>query len=196
MKTVVYFVAAAVLIAVVFFVFRVIVRHDYRRNGRATWRSSLLETLVMCLYLSFPYLYNPPEWVAPWSRKVPVGEPLRTVGRLCIAIGMVSSFGTGFWFGIGRGLGLRVKGLIQSGPYRVTRNPQLVFFGLVPLGCALLWPSWYALGWLALYGFLLHPMVLTEEEHLLAVFGEEYARYCRQVPRYFGVWWKREEPGA
>ena len=29
-------------------------------------------------------------------------------------------------------------------------------------------------------------MVLTEEEHLRRVFGEDYARYCDRVPRYLG----------
>ena len=49
----------------------------------------------MCSYVSFPYLYSPSQWVWPWSHKVPVTEPLRTVGRVCIATGMVSAFGTG-----------------------------------------------------------------------------------------------------
>ncbi len=30
-----------------------------------------------------------------------------------------------------------------------------------------------------LYGVVGHVMVMTEEEHLLAVHGEEYARYCQ-----------------
>ena len=194
MKTAIYFVAAALLIAFAFVVFRVFARRDYQRKGRLTLLSSLLELLVMSLYVSFPYLYNPPQWVSPWSREVPVSEPLRTVGRACIAIGLVSAFGTMLWFGLRRAFGLQVKGLIQSGPYRVTRNPQLVFFVPVVLGCVVLWPSWYALGWAALYGIVLHPtMVVTEEEHLLAVHGEEYARYCQRVPRYVGAWWRRAE---
>jgi len=196
MKTLTYFGAAALLIAFAFFVFRVIVRREYQWKGRATLLTSLLEMLVVCLYLSFPLLYNPPRWMAVWSRKVPVSEPLRIVGHVCIAVGLAASFGTMFWFGIRRAFGLQVKGLIQSGPYRLTRNPQLVFFVLVVLGCVVLWPSWYALGWVTLYGMVFHPMVVTEEEHLLAVFGEEYARYCRRVPRYVALWWKRKEGAA
>jgi protein-S-isoprenylcysteine O-methyltransferase Ste14 len=191
MKTVIYFGAAALLIALAFVVFRVIVRRDYQRKGRATLLSSLLELLVMGLYVGFPYLYNPPQWVLFWSRAVPVSEPQWILGVVCIVIGLISTFGTMFWFGLRRAFGLQAKGLIQSGPYRVARNPQLVFFVLVVLGAVVLWPSWYALGWVALYGMVVHPMVVTEEEHLLAVFGEEYARYCQRVPRYVGLWWKR-----
>ena len=123
----------------------------------------------MCSYVSFPYLYSPSQWVWPWSHKVPVTEPLRTVGRVCIATGMVSAFGTMFWFGLRRAFGLQANRLIQSGPYRVTRNPQLVCFSLVVLGTVVLWPSWYALGWATLYGIVAHLMVVTEEGHLLAV---------------------------
>jgi len=27
-------------------------------------------------------------------------------------------------------------------------------------------------------------VVLTEEEHLRNIYGEEYVQYCKQVPRY------------
>jgi protein-S-isoprenylcysteine O-methyltransferase Ste14 len=196
MKTGTYFGAAGLFIALAFVVFRVIVRRDYKRKGRATLLSSLLETLVMGLYLSFPYLYNPPQWVSFWSGEVPVGGTVRAVGVIWILAGLVSAFGTMLWFGLRRAFGLHVKGLLKSGPYRVTRNPQLVGFSLVVLGCAVLWPSWYALGWAVLYGMMAHLMVMTEEEHLLAAFGEEYTRYCRRVPRYVGSWWKRDEAAA
>jgi protein-S-isoprenylcysteine O-methyltransferase Ste14 len=94
-------------------------------------------------------------------------------------------------FGLRRAFGWQVEGLVRSGLYRVTRNPQLVGGVLMVIGPALLWPSWYALGWVLLYGVVGHLMVMTEEEHLHQVHGEEYERYCEQTPRYLGRWWKR-----
>ncbi len=47
--------------------------------------------------------------------------------------------------------------------------------------------SWHALGLVVLFAAIAHLMVLTEEEHLRRVFGEEYARYCARVPRYLGL---------
>jgi protein-S-isoprenylcysteine O-methyltransferase Ste14 len=137
--------------------------------------------------MSFPYLYNPPEWAWFWSQDVPVGAPLRTIGMLCIVVGLVSAFGTMLWFGLRRAFGLGVDRLVQTGPYRLTRNPQLVGGSLLAIGSFALWPSWYGLGWVALYGFVAHLMVLTEEEHLRDVYGEDYVRYCERVPRYIGI---------
>ena len=37
-----------------------------------------------------------------------------------------------------------------------------------------------------LLAIILHVMIVTEEEHLRAVFGEDYRRYCERVPRYLG----------
>jgi protein-S-isoprenylcysteine O-methyltransferase Ste14 len=195
-RIVAYFLAAGLLIGAAFSVFRMFARSDYQRKGRLTLRTSLLEMLVMVLYVSFPNLYNPPRWVAFWSGDVPVSEHLRIAGVLCIVVGCVSAFGTMFWFGLRRAFGLQVEGLVQSGPYRVTRNPQIVGFALVVLGAAALWPSWYATGWVMLYGVIVHLMVRTEEEHLLSVCGEEYARYCQRVPRYVRSLWGRQRAAA
>jgi protein-S-isoprenylcysteine O-methyltransferase Ste14 len=196
METVVYLAAAVLLIAIAFVVFRVFVRRAYERKGQLTVLTSLLELLVWGLYMSFPYLYNPPQWVSFWSPAVPVIAPARAIGVVCVTVGLVSAFGTMLWFGLRRALGLQVEGLIQSGPYRVTRNPQIVGGSLLVLGSVVLWPSWYAVGWVVLYGVVGHLMVMTEEEHLRRVYGEEYARYCRRVPRYVGLWWRRQEAAA
>lgn len=187
METAVYFFAAFLLVAVAWVVFRIFVRRDYLQKGHLTLFTSFLELIIWALYLGFPYLYNPPEWVAFWSPEAPVNTPVRIVGVVCIVVGLALAFGTMFWFGLRRAFGVQVDGLIQSGLYRVTRNPQLMAGILLVAGPAILWPSWYAVGWVVLFVVISHLMVITEEEHLLAVFGEEYERYCDQVPRYIGV---------
>jgi protein-S-isoprenylcysteine O-methyltransferase Ste14 len=188
-RVVVYFTSVFLLIFIAFAIFRVFVRRDYQRKGRLTLASSILQVLVWGLYMSFPYVYNPAEWVRFWSRDVPVGAPVRGAGLICIAVGLASAFGTMIWFGLRRAIGLQADGLIQRGPYRVTRNPQLVGGGMLVIGTVVLWPSWYALGWAVLYGVVGHLMVMTEEGHLGEVYGEEYERYCEQVPRYLGDCW-------
>jgi protein-S-isoprenylcysteine O-methyltransferase Ste14 len=185
-RTIIYLASALLLILAAFLVFRVLVQRDYQRHGRLTPLSSALELLVWALFMGFPYLYNPPEWVWFWRRGVPVGPLLRSAGIICITAGLLSAFGTMFWFGLRRAFGLDVNQLVQSGPYRLSRNPQLVFGILLVVGTVILWPSWYAVGWALLYGVIGHLMVLTEERHLRAVYGAEYDHFSAQVPRYLG----------
>ena len=192
METAVYFIAAFLLIAFGFVIFRIFVRRDYQRKGRLGPFTSFLELLVWVLCLGFPYLYNPPQWVSVWSDEVPVSTPIRVMGVVLVTVGLISAFGTMFWFGLRRAFGLQVEGLIQSGPYRVSRNPQLVGVALLVIGSAMLWPSWYAVGWVVLYGVMVQLMVVTEEEHLQGAYGEEYARYRGRVPRFVGLWRRRQ----
>jgi protein-S-isoprenylcysteine O-methyltransferase Ste14 len=91
-----------------------------------------------------------------------------------------------FWLGIPRSFGRQATGLYCTGPYRLSRNPQVLGGFLMASGIALLWPSWYALGWVILWMAMFHLMVLSEEEHLHEVFGEEYSHYCEKAPRYLG----------
>jgi protein-S-isoprenylcysteine O-methyltransferase Ste14 len=185
-RIVIYFTSALLLIVIAFAIFHVLVRRDYQRKGQLTLASSILQVVIWGLYMSFPYIYNPAEWVCFWSRDVPVSAPVRVAGLVCIAVGLTSAFGTMIWFGLRRAIGLQVNELIQRGPYRISRNPQLVGVGFLVIGTVLLWPSWYAVGWVVLCGIVGHLMVMTEEEHLQEVYEEEYEQYCEQVPRYLG----------
>ncbi|MFQ6113224.1 MAG: methyltransferase family protein [bacterium] len=92
-----------------------------------------------------------------------------------------------FWFKWLRAIGQKVDVLIQSGPYRYTRNPQIIACSIAVIGSILIWPSWHSVGWVVLFAIIAHIMVLTEEEHLRNVFGDEYEKYCNSVPRYFGL---------
>ena len=88
------------------------------------------------------------------------------------------------WFGLRRAFGLETQEFISTGLYRITRNPQILGGYLLVIGVAVQWPSWYAVVWIVLYGVIGHWMILSEEEHLQKVFGNEYTLYCEQVPRY------------
>jgi len=134
--------------------------------------------------MGFPYLFNPPEWPWFWRLYGTTSIQLRLLGLSLILLGFILAFGTMAWFGLRRAFGLEVKGLIRLGPYRFTRNPQILGGYLLVFGTATQWLSWYSLGWIILYGLIGHWMITTEEEHLRAQFGDEYTRYCEQVPRY------------
>ncbi|MGB8326835.1 MAG: isoprenylcysteine carboxylmethyltransferase family protein [Steroidobacteraceae bacterium] len=82
----------------------------------------------------------------------------------------------------------KATALVTAGLYRYTRNPMYV--GLLLLLCG--WAAW--LGTLSPWVMpLLFAIVITvaqirpEERALYALFGADYERYCRQVPRWIGV---------
>ena len=183
-QTVFYILYALVIIGAAYFIFRIVVRGDYNRKSHLTPLSSTLELLVFGAYMCFPYVFNPADWVNFWEH---IEFPHQIIGLVLILLGMGIAFGTMVWFGIRRAFGQEVNRLVVSGPYRLTRNPQVVGGYPMVIGVAVQWPSWYALGWVILWGVITHMMILTEEEHLLNVFGEEYAQYCKQVPRYISL---------
>jgi len=181
MTLTVYLISAFLLLVAAFVFFRFFGRRDYRRKGRLTLFSLLVETLIFFLWGGFPYIYGPSDWPA-----VQVGPILEAMGWISLAGGLGIMFTAMAGLGLRRALGQESKVLKQTGFYRVSRNPQIVGCALYGIGFALLWPSWYALGWVILFAAMAHMMVLTEEEHLRHVHGEEYVRYCARVPRYLG----------
>ena len=167
-------------------VFRRIVRRSYSVHGRLSGLASVLQLLVFAAYMSFPCLFNPPEWLWFWRVPESSNRLLFLSGFVVTCLGFVVAFGTMGWFGMAKAFGLNPEGLTRRGPYRISRNPQILGGYLLVIGTSLQWPSVYSLGWLLMYAIIGHWMVITEEEHLLRVFREDFERYCTEVPRYLG----------
>ena len=181
-----YLLLAFLLLVFAYFVFMRIGRGDYLKKGRLTWFSSFLQLLVFLGVLLFPYLYNPPMWAYFWDLSRASSYLLAVAGLILIVLGFIVALGSMAWFGLGRVFGLKVDVLAYSGPYRISRNPQILGFYLLVIGVALQNPSWYAAGWVVLCGIICHWMILSEEEFLRAKFGAQYESYCARTPRYLG----------
>lgn len=167
---------AFLLLSFAYLVFRRIVRREYLERGKLSPFASILQLLVFCGYFFFPYLFNPPEWAWFWKLSVSGNRYGQWIGFAIICVGFIVAFGTMAWFGIGKAFGLNVSGLIRQGPYKVSRNPQILGGYLLVIGTALQLPSIYSIGWVLMYAVISHWMVITEEEHLFQVFGEEYEK--------------------
>ncbi|HSF83938.1 MAG TPA: isoprenylcysteine carboxylmethyltransferase family protein [Anaerolineales bacterium] len=178
----IYLLAVFLLLVSAIFVLRGFVRRDYSTRGRLSVVVAALQAIVFFVYGGFPALYLPGDWpvsrVRPW---------LRESGLVCIVTGLGILILGMLWLGLLRSLGRKTTGLIQGGFYRFSRNPQVLGCVLYIVGFVILWPSWYAAGWGLLFLPIIHVMVLTEEEHLLTIFGSDYRSYCERVPRYLGV---------
>lgn len=80
--------------------------------------------------------------------------------------------------------------LIQDGPYSVMRHPLYFFSFLGFLGAGLALESFVLTGAMVSIFFLTHiPVIRREEDRLRQLFGEEYARYARDVPAVFPKPW-------
>ncbi len=177
------FAIAVVLVVVIAFVtFRVIVRRDYRRRGKLTLFGTLMEYVAIISWVYLTYENRPPDWPA-----VHVGPVLEVVGSILFYPGLVFMLLGIVLLGIRRSHGQEVSRLKQTGLYGLTRNPQVVAFLLAMIGYNIIWPHWKGVVALVVLVVVLHMMVLTEEEHLRDIFGQEYEEYCRRLPRYLGA---------
>jgi protein-S-isoprenylcysteine O-methyltransferase Ste14 len=175
---------AVFLLLAAYVVFRKVVRREYLVKGELSWPVSLLQMLIFAGLMCLPYLFYSPDWVNFWD----LGENQTGnayLGFALIILGFIIAFVTMAWFGMGRAFGRQRAGLVQSGPYRWSRNPQILGGYLLVIGVALQRPSLYVLGWVALYGIIGHMMILSEEEFLRKLYGDEYDHFCKRVARYF-----------
>jgi protein-S-isoprenylcysteine O-methyltransferase Ste14 len=77
------------------------------------------------------------------------------------------------------------RGLVVSGPYRFSRNPDYLGQCLVYVGLALVLNSLWVLTGFLPAALLIHFSVIPrEEKYLRACFGDEYERYRRSVRRW------------
>lgn len=173
--------AAVVVIGFALFTFWR-VRVDYAARGKLTFLSTVLQFLMFALHGVASY-----SFLDSRLSEVKTARPLFAFAVALMVVGLLATFAGMGRLRWGDTVGRSVTGLRTTGPYRFTRNPQLVAYFVFLAGYALFWPSWLGLAWLGLYGLIAHLMVLTEEGHLRRVFGPDYEDYCRRTPRYLGV---------
>ena len=178
-----FLVSSVVFLLFGYWVFRVVVRGDYRERSRLSPISYLLELAVFAAHANLPYLFLPVAWneIPPLPK-----NQVQVLGSAVLAAaGLITLIAAWFGLGTGTSFGQDKSKLKTSGIYRYSRNPQLLGYGLVLLAVTLLWSSWYLWGWFGLYLLVSSFMIQSEEEFLLARYGEEYKEYCRAAPRIF-----------
>ncbi len=77
------------------------------------------------------------------------------------------------------------KIVVHTGLYRVVRNPMYVAVVTTLVGEAVLFGSWWLLGWAIVVAATVHVFVVGYEEPTLRrQFGAAYDSYCQSVPRW------------
>jgi protein-S-isoprenylcysteine O-methyltransferase Ste14 len=77
------------------------------------------------------------------------------------------------------------RGLVVTGPYRFTRNPDYIGQALIATGAAFLLNSlWILIALVAALLVIRYFVIAREERYLRSLFGDDYARYCDRVRRW------------
>ncbi len=119
--------------------------------------------------------------------------PVRYLGLVPLLVGLVMILRCFADF-VHRGRGTPAiydppRELVVAGLYRYVRNPQYVGVVLVLVGEALLTEMFVLFGYAALMAIGYHLFVrYYEEPTLRRLFGEPYARYREDVPRWLPRW--------
>ncbi len=87
------------------------------------------------------------------------------------------------WFTLKKNLN---SGLVTSGPYAYSRNPQYIGFILFTVGMVLYWPTLITIPMGCVLCFAYFRLALTEEKQLKEIFKETYNAYAQGVPRFIG----------
>jgi protein-S-isoprenylcysteine O-methyltransferase Ste14 len=79
---------------------------------------------------------------------------------------------------------MQARIVVDRGLYAITRHPQYLGYILLGCGFALLSQHWVAVLLGAVGATFFYRQAVMEERYCLALFGEPYAQYLRQVPRF------------
>lgn len=130
------------------------------------------------LYAAFIFLSLRP----PMAEEHPALVSLRVAGLALALLGL----GMRVW---SLGYLLKKAELATAGPYGRTRNPLYAGTWLIGCGLALNTAFPFNLGLLVgfnvMFALVYRAQIGIEEEMLASIYGEPYAEYCRNVPRFF-----------
>ena len=173
-----------------YYVFRVVVRKNYQKKGELSNYATVLEFLIFAVHANLSYTFLPAPY--PEMPAYPDNQLQVRLGISFLIIGIFLTLWAMSGLGFKKACGQDTQTLNRFGFYQYVRNPQIVFYGIAILGMPIIWPSFYALGWILLYAIIAHMMIITEEEHLLRIYKEDYKNYCEDVPRYIPRLWRKK----
>lgn len=147
-----------------------------RLMGAATLLVVPIEVLSIAVF---------PQWtLIPCLRTCPA---LQWTGLLLTALGVVFFIAAVLTMADSWRAGIPEKDktqLVQTGIYRISRNPAFVGFDLTYIGLLIAFPNLLHIVFAIFPVVMLHLQILQEEPYCRATFGAEYEAYCKKVRRY------------
>lgn len=160
------------------------VEREYREKARLSHRTSASAWVLYLLHLGLTVsasLSSSKRLPISWKLGAVLGATSAVSGSaFCVA-------GIREFRSFEQMSGSETGQLVKTGPYRYSRNPQIVGWLLALLGIALAGRSTKALALVGLFFFIHRLYFPIEERHLERTFGEEYRRYQARAPRFLGI---------
>jgi len=139
--------------------------------------------LALALFASTPAGYDALGSLAPaaWRPALAVlGFATMLAGTALMFIAQVA-MGESWRIGIDR---VENPGLVTAGPYRFSRNPIYLCMFVVLAGLVVILPGWPTIVTFVTTVLGIRLAVAREEDHLVAVYGDAYRTYSREVGRF------------
>jgi len=76
---------------------------------------------------------------------------------------------------------------VTKGIYKLTRNPQQVFAGLMWIGAGIAMQSYIIIISFSIQFVLLYPSLLAQEKFCINKYGNQYKHYMKSTPRYLFI---------
>jgi protein-S-isoprenylcysteine O-methyltransferase Ste14 len=156
---------------------------DRRQEG--LFILATLRPLGLMLWLGVIAYMIHPAWMAWSSVPIPVWLRWTGAGVCALAVGLLTwtlrSLGTNLTDTV---VTRQAHTLVTHGPYRWVRNPFYDCMALLILGISLIAANWFLFLTGCLVVLLIVVRTRTEEEKLLARFGDTYQAYLIQTGRF------------
>ena len=140
--------------------------------------------MIWFVYLIYTALAACVAWARIWPLPLDGDLALASGGVILLAGFSIVMAGMAEFGSVRKMSGRECPGLIRTGIYRFTRNPQNVGWGISLLGIALMGRSGLALLFSAIFFIAFRLYAPIEERYLEGLFGEEWRSYEQSVPRF------------
>ncbi len=175
----------------------IVVRYR-RRYGRSPIRLSgsggAMDRIRAAALILFGVLLVWQAVAAAFGLYIPLGnrlfDPLPALGTIVafagasLILSAIATMGASWEIPVSAERDSPAAGLITSGPFRFSRNPIYLGFGITIVGWMLLIPAILSL--VIVIGAILNLryQALEEEEHLIRTYGADYEAWAREVGRF------------
>jgi protein-S-isoprenylcysteine O-methyltransferase Ste14 len=169
-----------------------------RRYGRSPIRLSVsggaMDRIREAALILFGVLLVWQAVAAAFGLYIPLGnrlfDPLPALGTIVafagasLILSAIATMGASWEIPVSAERDSPAAGLITSGPFRFSRNPIYLGFGITIVGWMLLIPAILSL--VIVIGAILNLryQALEEEEHLIRTYGADYEAWAREVGRF------------